>query len=70
MNERMSEECTPLIRLHKHAFAVQPDAVRVLFFSFYDLSECHKFGAPLADSLALGSRIRPQNAWSRKLSSA
>ena len=34
---------TPLIRLHEHAFAVQPDAVRVLVFSVYDFSECHKF---------------------------
>ena len=38
----MSKECTPLIRLHKHAFAVQPDAVRVMVFSFYDFPECHK----------------------------
>ena len=36
MNERMSEECTPLIRLHKHALAVQPDAVLVLFLTEYD----------------------------------
>ena len=42
MNERMSEESTPLIRLHEQAFAVQPDAVRVLVFSFYDFSERHK----------------------------
>ena len=38
----MSEECTPLIRLHEQTFAVQPNAVRVLVFFFYNLSECHK----------------------------
>ena len=35
MNQRMSEVLSSLIRLHEHAFAVQPDAVRVLFFLHY-----------------------------------
>lgn len=41
MNQRMSEECAPLIRLHEHALTVQPDAVRILIFSVYDFSESH-----------------------------
>ena len=45
MNQRMGEERTPLIRLHEHALAVQPDVVRVLIFSFYDFSENHKIWA-------------------------
>lgn len=40
--------CTPLIHLHKHAFAVQSDAVRVLIFSIYDFSESQKIWAPRA----------------------
>ena len=62
MNKRMSEECTPLIRLHKHAFAVQPDTVHILLFSFYDFFECHKFGALRAIGLAPRARRRRQNA--------
>ena len=41
MNQRVSEERTSLIRLHEHTLTVQPDAIRVLIFSFYDFSECH-----------------------------
>ena len=54
MNQRMGEERTPLIRLHKHALAVQPDAVLVLFLTEYDFFECHKIGrfAPLVSGLA------------------
>ena len=66
MNQRMGEERTPLIRLHEHTFAVQPDAVRVLFFSSYDFSESHKIWALLADSLAPSAREMPQNACSGK----
>jgi len=54
----MSEERTPLIRLHEHAFAIQPDAVRVMIFSVYDFSECHNFEALRADSLSPGARVR------------
>lgn len=39
MNQRMSEKCTPLIRLHKHAFAVEVDTVLVLGFTGYDFLE-------------------------------
>ena len=60
----MSEESTPLIRLHEQAFAVQPDAVLVLVFSFYDLSEGHKFGALRTNCLAPGARLMLQNACS------
>ena len=58
MNQRMSEERTSLIRLHEHALAVQPDAVRVLIFSVYDFSECHNFEALRADSLSLDAKVR------------
>ena len=66
VNKRMGEECTPLIRLHEHTFTVQPDTVRVLIFSFYDFSECHKIRALRAFDLAPGARGRPQNACSGK----
>lgn len=62
MNERMSEESTPLIRLHEHTFAVQPDAVLVRFLMGYDFLESHKIEALRAFDLAPGARGRPQNA--------
>ena len=55
MNQRMSEECTSLIRLHKHAFAVQPDAVLVRFLTGYDFLESHKIEALRAFGLAPGA---------------
>ena len=39
---RMSEERTPLIRLHEHAFAVQIYTVLVLIFAGYDFVEGHE----------------------------
>ena len=55
-----------LIRLHEHTFTVQPNAVRILFFSFYDFSKSHKIRALRAIGLAPGARGMPQNACSGK----
>ena len=41
MNERMSEECTPLIRLYEHSLTVQPDAVLVLLLTGQDFFVGH-----------------------------
>ena len=59
----LGKESTPLIRLHKHAFAVQPDAVHVLVFSFYDFSECHK----IRGALRLRSRARREGKTTKRM---
>ena len=43
MNQRMSKERTPLIRLHENSFTVEVDAVRVGLLTRYDFFECHYF---------------------------